>query len=170
MPLMKSSRAGKTITGALIKIASLVGDDERLQEHVDVILNEQVKLKNIIIAQYEELAFLKGRISELEKQCDEKKEHFQQDEPKEQGAQKPPDTLIVSSGTMKKQEVATLIKNIDPTALGLQNASMKPGREGVIDSDIQRSVRKIKGMFKIKSTLANQTTEGQPIPHKVDWN
>ncbi|KAH9384422.1 hypothetical protein HPB48_026429 [Haemaphysalis longicornis] len=132
--LSRLSRADKAITKALIQIASLVGDNEKLQEQVDIILTEQVRLKSIIVSQREELAYQKGRICELEKQYENKREEdLLQDELDKPEERKPTYALVVSSGTMGKQEVATLIKkSIHPTDLGLRDATLKPGREGVI--------------------------------------
>lgn len=131
-PLTKFSRADKAVTRALIKISSLVGDNEALQEQIDVILTEQARFKNIILKQHEELAFLKGRICEMEKH--EKRESEELLEPTlEEQDRKPTYALVVSSGTLKKQEVAAMIKkNIDPTELGIKDAAMKQGRDGVI--------------------------------------
>lgn len=136
--LTRVARADKAIMKALIKIATSTGQNEEVAAQIDNVLSEHSKLKKIIIEQGQEIAFQRGRISELEKRATQNKER----EEKEQAmALQPPVmveerksyALVLTSDTMGKREMAELIKKkINPTDLGLPDATMKEGRQGII--------------------------------------
>ncbi|KAH6938426.1 hypothetical protein HPB50_009168 [Hyalomma asiaticum] len=99
---------------------------------------EQTKMKSIIVDQAQEIAFLKGRISELEKQKAATPMIEKQDPPRRNstlppGSKKPTYAVVVSSNTLERHEVAALIKRrVDPVEIGAGDVSMRNGREGVV--------------------------------------
>ncbi|KAH9372426.1 hypothetical protein HPB48_016963 [Haemaphysalis longicornis] len=132
-PVTRMSKSDKAITKALIKISCLVGDNNELQKQVDTILTEQVKFKSIIMQQHEELAFLEGRILELERHQNEENKQKPTEDDHPQEVRKPTYALVVSSETMDQQQVSTLMKKkINPTELGLQDVVMRPAKQRVI--------------------------------------
>lgn len=155
-PLTRFARSDKAITKALMRISSIVGDNQEIHDQIDAILTEQSRFKNMIMVQHEELAFLKGRICELEKREKKEKPQGQEVDTPEEG-KKPTYALVVSSGTMRKKEVATMIKrNIDPAQLGIQDATMREGKEGVILTTTSKE-----DAGKLEQQIKNNTTNNQ---------
>ncbi|KAH7962801.1 hypothetical protein HPB52_018054 [Rhipicephalus sanguineus] len=138
--LSRLTKADKNTLKALIKISTLTGGDEPVAQLIETVISEQAKLKNIIMEQAQQLAFQKGRIEELEK----KRKTEPQDTPYEAightnqthsqtGNQPPTYALVVSSGSLEKREMATLLrKQLDPLELDIPNATIRPGREGIV--------------------------------------
>lgn len=141
--LARLTKADKATLKALIKISNLTGGDEEVAHQIEVILSEQARLKNLVMEQAQELAFQKGRIEELEKrkveleQSSTEKEdptnHGQREGASTQGNPKPTYAVIVTSSSLQKKEVAELIKKkVDPLHTGIEDAQMRPGREGIV--------------------------------------
>ncbi|XP_075531277.1 uncharacterized protein LOC142564241 [Dermacentor variabilis] len=135
--LSKLGKAVRAIMKALIKISTISGGNEEVVKQIDSILSERSKMKNIIIEQGQEISYQEGRIKELEKRVEDGKkiENHQpaQEDTQKEATTKPSYALVVTSDNMGKKEVETLIKKkIDPLQLGIRDATMKAGREGVI--------------------------------------
>ncbi|KAH7963772.1 hypothetical protein HPB52_022882 [Rhipicephalus sanguineus] len=134
--LSRLSKAVNNTMRALIKISTLTGGDEAVAQQIEATISEQAKLKNLLLEQAQQIAFQKGRIEELEKRRQE--EPFEQrEEPTQSNTpvneSRPTYALVVSSGTMEKKEVASLLKQrVDPLDLGIQEATIRPGREGIV--------------------------------------
>lgn len=88
--LTRVARADKAIMKALIKIATSTGQNEEVAAQIDNVLSEHSKLKKIIIEQGQEIAFQRGRISELEKRATQNKER----EEKEQAMALQPPVMV----------------------------------------------------------------------------
>lgn len=134
--LSRLSKADKNTMRALIKISTLTGGDEAVAQQIEAIISEQAKLKNLLMEQAQQIAFQKGRIEELEKRGQEEPLE-QREEPTQNSAtvdeSRPTYALVVSSGTMEKKEVASLLRQrVDPLDLGIQEATIRPGREGIV--------------------------------------
>lgn len=134
--LTRISKADKDMMRALVKIASLVGENTEVQEQLDNVLTAHGEMKNIIMEQTQEISFQKGRITELER-TPVQNEEGQGVQPKKEDIeleqQKPSYALVVSSGSLERKDVAKLIKEqVDLSKLGIQEATMRPGREGVV--------------------------------------
>ncbi|KAH9379287.1 hypothetical protein HPB48_007515 [Haemaphysalis longicornis] len=144
---------------ALFKIASLVGENSEVQEQVDNVLTAHSKLKNIVMEQNQEIAFQRGRIAELERTTVQPRGSPQVQKTEEDGSkqlqQKPSYALVVSSGKLQKSQVAKLIKEqVDLTRLDIQDATMRPGREGVvITTDSKEAVGKLEAQLQRKPAL-----------------
>lgn len=134
--LSRLSKADKNTMRALIKISTLTGGDEAVAQQIEAIISEQAKLKNLLMEQAQQIAFQKGRIEELEKRRQEEPLE-QREEPTQSNTpateSRPTYALVVSSGTMEKKEVASLLRQrVDPLDLGIQEATIRPGREGIV--------------------------------------
>ncbi|KAL1444562.1 hypothetical protein MTO96_045488 [Rhipicephalus appendiculatus] len=137
--LTKLTKADKNTLKALIKISTVTAGDETVAQLYETVMSEQAKLKNIIIDQAQQIAFQKGRIEELEKRKTEP-----QNTPKEatghtgqtqslNGDQRPTYALVVSSGSLEKNEVANLLRTkLDPLELDIPDANIRPGKEGIV--------------------------------------
>ncbi|KAH7933106.1 hypothetical protein HPB49_008240 [Dermacentor silvarum] len=141
--LARLTKADKATLKALIKISNLTGGDEEVAHQIEAILSEQARLKNLVMEQAQELAFQKGRIEELEKRkveleqsSTEKQDttnHGHREGASTQGKPKPTYAVIVTSSSLQKKEVAELIKKkVDPLHTGIEDAQMRPGREGIV--------------------------------------
>ncbi|KAH9378835.1 hypothetical protein HPB48_013803 [Haemaphysalis longicornis] len=136
--LTRISQADKAMMRALLKIASLVGDNAEVQEQLDNVLTAHNKMKSIVMKQNEKVSFQKGRIMELERSKAQRETSVgafptEQETVSDKDKQKPTYAMVVSSGNMEKKEVAQLIrKQVSLTKLGIQDATMRPGREGVV--------------------------------------
>ncbi|KAL1475789.1 hypothetical protein MTO96_037020 [Rhipicephalus appendiculatus] len=114
--LSKVSKADKSTLKALIKISTLTGGDETVAQLIETVISEQAKLENIIMEQEQQIAFQKGRIEELEKTKTEPPNtpneaigHMGQTQ-SPTGDQRPTYALVVSSGSLEKNEVANLLR------------------------------------------------------------
>lgn len=157
--LTRITKADKAMMKALFKIASIVGENREVQEQVDNVLTAHSKLKNIVMEQSQEIAFHKGRITELERKTAQPGggplvHDTEEDGPKE-SQQKPSYALVVSSGHLQKKQVAKLIKEqVDLTRLDIQDATMRPGREGiVITTSSKEAVGKLEAQLQRKPAL-----------------
>ncbi|KAL1445710.1 hypothetical protein MTO96_029055 [Rhipicephalus appendiculatus] len=91
----------------------------------------------MIIEQDQEIAFQRGRISEFERQASENKEVEGREQRSELRApamvERKSYALILTSDTLGKREMADLIKKtVNPTDLGIPDATIKEGRQGII--------------------------------------
>lgn len=136
--LTRISHADKEMMRALLKIASLVGDNAEVEEQLDKVLTAHNKMKSIVMEQNEKVSFQEGRIMELERSKAQKETSVgtfptEQETVFDKDQQKPTYAMVVSLGNMQKKEVAQLIrKQVSLTKLGIQDATMRPGREGVV--------------------------------------
>lgn len=159
--LTRIAKADKAMMKALFKIASIVGENRDVQQEVDNILTAHSKLKTIVMEQSDEIAFQRGRIAELERTPVQTRASPQAQEMEEDGAkhqqiqQRPTYALVVSSGTLEKQQVARLIKQqVDLTRLNIQDATLRPGREGVvITTSSKEAVGKLEAQIQRKTAL-----------------
>lgn len=163
-----------------MRISSLVGENEKVQQELDSVLTAHSKIKALIIEQNGEIAFQKGRNLELERlaketgeiRLGERRQERVTEEEAEIEEQKPSYALVVSSGTMEKKEVAKLIKTqVDLTRLEIKGATMRPGREGVvITTTSSEDVGKLQEQLKKKPALQNlqvKTPRDYVYPIKV---
>ncbi|KAH7933263.1 hypothetical protein HPB49_011013 [Dermacentor silvarum] len=135
--LSKLGKADKAIMKALIKISVIAGGDDEVAKQIDSILSEHAKMKNIIMEQGQEISYQEGRIKELVNRVEGQKKvetcHSTQEDVCQKEETKPSYDLVVTSDNMGKKEVERLIKKkVDPIQLGIRDATMKAGREGVI--------------------------------------
>ncbi|KAL1485138.1 hypothetical protein MTO96_032161 [Rhipicephalus appendiculatus] len=131
--LSKLSKTDRNTMRALIKIPTLTGGDEAVAQQIETIISEQAKLKNLLMDQAQQIAFQKGRMEQLEKRRqdaldEQRKKATQSNSPANES--QPTYALVVSSGTLEKKEVASLLRQrVDPLDLGIQDATIRPGRE-----------------------------------------
>lgn len=135
--LTRVAKADKAIMKALIKIATSTGQNEEVATQIDTIISEHSKLKKIIIEQGQEIAFQKGKISELEKTATKNERQGREQEtdlqPPVAVEERKSYALVLTSDTMGKREMAELIKRkINPSDVGLPDATMREGRQGII--------------------------------------
>ncbi|KAH7963560.1 hypothetical protein HPB52_021636 [Rhipicephalus sanguineus] len=115
---------------------------EAVAQQIEAIISEQAKLKKLLMEQVQQIAFQKGRIEELEKRRQE--EPFEQREEATQSTtpvneSRPTYALVVSCGTMEKKDIASLLRRrVDPLDLGIQEATIRPGREGIVLTTVKR--------------------------------
>lgn len=65
--LRRIAKADKALVKALLRISSLVGENDKVQQELDNVLTAHSKIKALIIEQNGEIAFQKGRNLELER-------------------------------------------------------------------------------------------------------
>ncbi|XP_075530182.1 uncharacterized protein LOC142563519 [Dermacentor variabilis] len=166
--LSRLSKSDKATMKALLRISTLTGGDEKVTQMIETILTEQSKMKTLIMEQAQEIAYQKGRIEELERKSSE--ERISRTEEQSTGREESLSTdinpkqtyaLVVSSGTLHKNEVAALIKRkVDPVTLGLQDATMRNGREGVVvTTSSKEASSKLLTHFEKDKDLKNLTTK-----------
>ncbi|KAH7985610.1 hypothetical protein HPB49_026343 [Dermacentor silvarum] len=134
--LSKLGKADKAIMKALIKISVIAGGDDEVAKQIDSILSEHAKMKNIIMEQGQEISYQgeNQRTSEQSGRSEESRDlPFNSRRRLSKRGNKPSYDLVVTSDNMGKKEVERLIKKkVDPIQLGIRDATMKAGREGVI--------------------------------------
>ncbi|KAL1443851.1 hypothetical protein MTO96_045792 [Rhipicephalus appendiculatus] len=134
--LSRLAKTDKTMMRALIKISALTAGNETVAQQLETLISEQAKLKAMVIEQAQEIAFQKGRIQELEKNKQEttreEKQEIIQGTPVSRDI-RPTYAMVVSSGTLEKREVADILRRrVDPLELGIRDAAIRPGRQGIV--------------------------------------
>ncbi|KAH7941343.1 hypothetical protein HPB49_012425 [Dermacentor silvarum] len=130
--LSRLSKVDKSTMKAL-RIFTLTGGDEEVAPVIETLLSEQSKMKTIIMEQAQEIAFQRRRIEELERRCSKEMKSRREQETKSEEERPPTEArhmptyaVVVSSGSLEKDEVASLIrKKVDPLELGLQDVAMR---------------------------------------------
>lgn len=155
--LSRITETDKALMRALVHIASLAGDNEAIQEQLDNVLTAHSRMKSIIMEQTQEIAYQKGRITELERPNNSSAETSEKttEQAEQEKPVRPSYALVVSGGNMEKKEVAGLIKKqVDLTKLGIENATMRPGRQGVvITTSSKEAMTKLEAHMKRRTTL-----------------
>lgn len=98
-----------------MKIAALTGDNSEVAVQLDPILTAQAKVKNMIMEQSSQIAYQRGRITELEKtpartQGTNEAQHTDEVPPE---PVKPSCALVVTSGNMEKKDMANTEKDME---------------------------------------------------------
>ncbi|KAL3255708.1 hypothetical protein MRX96_046676, partial [Rhipicephalus microplus] len=167
--LTKVAKADMAIMKALIKISTCTGQEEGVATQIDTIISEHSKLKKLTIEQFQEIAYLKGKISVLE-EATSKNEHQEREkqtelQPPVEAEERKSYALVLTSETMGKQEMAELIKTkINPTEAGLPDATMREGRQEIIlttaskesSGKLERILRSRNGFQQVKVNKPKQ--------------
>lgn len=176
--LRRIAKADKALVKALLRIASLVGENDKVQQELDNVLTAHSKIKALIMEQNGEIAFQKGRNLELErtaKQTGEtNRDRDREEEETEIEEERPSYALVVSSGTMEKKEVAKLIKKqVDLTRLDItSNNETRTGRScyyNYISGRRWQTPRTTKAETGT-SKPTSEDTERLPLPDQSNWN
>ncbi|KAH7964145.1 hypothetical protein HPB51_027619 [Rhipicephalus microplus] len=166
--LTKVAKADMAIMKAVIKISTCTGQ-EGVATQIDTIISEHSKLKKLTIEQFQEIAYLKGKISVLE-EATSKNKHQEREkqtelQPPVEAEERKSYALVLTSETMGKQEMAELIKTkINPTEAGLPDATMRECRQEIIlttaskesSGKLERILRSRNGFQQVKVNKPKQ--------------
>lgn len=137
--LSRLARCDKAFMKALMKItAASAGNDEILSQ-VDIIMSEYTKVKTITLELSHDNKFQEGRLKELEERTKVRTfAEVTRQGPmdvlhKEDKVKQKTSALIITSESLTPKKLQSMLKKkIDPTKVGLMDATMRMGREGVV--------------------------------------
>lgn len=137
--LSKLAKCDKAFMKALMKITAASAGNDEISSQVDIIMSEYTKVKTITLELSHDNKFQEGRLKELEERTKVKTfaEVTKQGptdvtHTEDEGKQKT-SALIITSDTMTPKRLQSVLKKkIDPSKVGLMDATMRMGREGVV--------------------------------------
>lgn len=175
--MTKMAKCDKAFMKALMKIAAAAGDNEQITSQLDNIMAEYTKLKTITLELSHENKYQEGRLKELEEKvkaprtfADALKTGAEDGHPPTPVEErKRTSALIITSETLTAKKLESVVKRkIDPAKLGLTDAAIRPGRDGVVVTTTSKAaLEKLKeAIQKDKETQDLQTKT--PKPRKME--
>ncbi|XP_065308873.1 uncharacterized protein [Dermacentor albipictus] len=139
--VVRMAKCDKAMMKALMKISAAAGGDDEIMNQLDVIMSEYTKLKAITLELSHENKYQEGRLKEMEEKTKIAKTfaevtRINADDTLPQPPvedRKQTSALIITSESLPTRKIESVLKRkIDPSKLGLTDASMRPGRDGVV--------------------------------------